>query len=73
MSTGATTISRRDTIVGGVSELADGPASAGGKAGWPLSVHLRLGALPTAAPCARRYALSSWTNGAWPPWPIRPS
>ena len=56
MSTGATTISRRDTIVGGVSELANGPASAGGKAGWPLSVHLPLGALPTAAPCARRYA-----------------
>ena len=33
---------------------AEGAASARGKAGWPLSAHLPLGALPTAVPCARR-------------------
>ena len=42
---------------------AEGAASAGGKAGWPLSAHLPLGALPTAVPCARRYTrviLDEW-------------
>ena len=42
---------------------AEGAASAGSEAGWPLSAHLPLGALPTAAPCARGYTrviLAEW-------------
>ena len=42
---------------------AEGAASAGSNAGWPLSVHLPLGALPTAVPCARGYTraiLDEW-------------
>ena len=60
MSAGATTISSRDTAVGYAQWRAEG---AGSKAGWPLSAHLPLGALPTAVPCARGYTrviLDEW-------------
>jgi len=42
---------------------AEGAAGAGSNAGWPLSAHLPLGALPTAVPCARGYTraiLDEW-------------
>ena len=63
MSTGATTISSRDTVAGYAYWRAEGAASVGSKAGWPLSAHLPLGALPTAVPCARGYTrviLDEW-------------
>ena len=63
MSTGATTISGRRTIAGYADWRAEGAASAEGTAGWPLSAHLPLGALPTAVPCARSYTrviLDEW-------------
>jgi hypothetical protein len=67
MSTGATTISSRDTIVRYAYGQAQGAASAGSKPGWPLSAHLPLGALPTAVPCARGYTrviLDEWNLAA---------
>lgn len=63
MSTGATTISSRDTVAGYAYWRAEGAVGAGSKAGWPLSAHLPLGALPTAVPCARGYTrviLDEW-------------
>ncbi len=63
MSTGATTIGSRDTIAGFAGRPADGAASVGSQANWPLSAHLPLGALPTAVPCARGYTrviLDEW-------------
>jgi hypothetical protein len=63
MSTGATTISSRDTMAGYADWPAEGAASAGSKADWPLSAYLPLGALPTAVPCARGYTrviLDEW-------------
>jgi anti-sigma regulatory factor (Ser/Thr protein kinase) len=67
VSTGATTTSSRATMIGYAQWPAEHAVSAGGKAGWPLSAHLPLGALPTAVPCARRYArviLGEWSLAA---------
>ena len=66
MSTGAVTVSGPGTVAG--QPLAMNPGSAGWSeadnlAQWPLSVHLPLGALPTAVPCARmftRVVLDEW-------------
>ena len=63
MSSGATATSSRDTVAGNARWHAEGAASAGSNAGWPLSAHLPLGALPTAVPCARGYTraiLDEW-------------
>ena len=63
MSSGATATSSRDTMAGNARWHAAGAASAESDAGWPLSVHLPLGALPTAVPCARGYTraiLDEW-------------
>jgi len=63
MSTGATATSRRDATAGNARWHAEGAISAGSNAGWPLSAHLPLGALPTAVPCARGYTraiLDEW-------------
>ena len=63
MSSGATATSSRDTVAGNARWHAEGAASAGSDAGWPLSAHLPLGALPTAVPCARGYTraiLDEW-------------
>ena len=63
MSTGTTTIGSRDAVVSYAPWQAGGVASAVSKAGWPLSAHLPLGALPTAVPCARGYTrviLDEW-------------
>jgi len=63
MSSGATATSSRDTMAGNARWHAEGAISAGSNAGWPLSVHLPLGALPTAVPCARGYTrviLDEW-------------
>ena len=60
MSTGAVTVSGPRTVAGRASRH-ESPGRAGGMArtestaGWPLSAHLPLGALPTAVPCARMY------------------
>jgi anti-sigma regulatory factor (Ser/Thr protein kinase) len=67
VSTGATTISSRDIMAGFAYWQAEGAASARDQAGWPLSAHLPLGALPTAVPCARRYTrviLDEWDLAA---------
>ena len=67
MSTGATTISSRGIMAGFAYWQAEGAASARSQAGWPLSAHLPLGALPTAVPCARRYTrviLDEWSLAA---------
>jgi anti-sigma regulatory factor (Ser/Thr protein kinase) len=55
MSTGATATGRRDTMAGNARWHTADVAGAGSNAGWPLSAHLPLGALPTAVPCARGY------------------
>ncbi len=63
MSSGATATGSRDTMAGNARWHAEGAASAESDAGWPLSVHLPLGALPTAVPCARGYTraiLDEW-------------
>ena len=63
MSTGATTISSRRTMAGYADWRTEGTASAESTAGWPLSAHLPLGALPTAVPCSRGYTrviLDEW-------------
>jgi len=63
MSSGATATSSRDTMAGNARWHAEGAISAGSNAGWPLSAHLPLGALPTAVPCARGYTraiLDEW-------------
>jgi hypothetical protein len=63
MSTGATTISSRRTMTGYADWRTEGTASAESTAGWPLSAHLPLGALPTAVPCARgftRVIMDEW-------------
>ena len=54
-------------MVGYAYWQAEGAASAGSQAAWPLSAHLPLGALPTAVPCARRYTrviLGEWSLAA---------
>lgn len=63
MSTGATTMSSRDTMAGRAYGQVEGLASPGSKSAWPLSAHLPLGALATAVPCARGYTrviLDEW-------------
>ena len=67
MSTGATTISSRGIMAGFACWQAEGAPSTRGEAGWLLSAHLPLGALPTAVPCARRYTrviLDEWSMAA---------
>ena len=49
--TGLTASSSRSTA----ADRALWPAVGAAEASWPLSVHLPLGALPTAVPCARAY------------------
>ena len=66
MSTGAVTVSGPGTVAGHASRhesRVGGMARADNLAQWPLSVHLPLGALPTAVPCARmftRVVLDEW-------------
>ena len=63
MSSGATATSSCDTMAGNARWHAEGAASAESDAGWPWSVHLPLGALPTAVSCARGYTraiLDEW-------------
>src|SRR5208282_2252401 len=63
MSSGATATRSCDTMAGNARWHAEGAASAESDAGWPWSVHLPLGALPTAVSCARGYTraiLDEW-------------
>jgi hypothetical protein len=67
MSTGTVTISDPGTVAGRASRHEFpgrvGMARTESMAGWPLSAHLPLGALPTAVPCGRmftRVVLDEW-------------